>query len=424
MAMHVGAIAPNRVEGAASPSVPLRRNRDFSIFWLGQALSALGDAFALIALPLLVLQATGSVAQMGLLTGAFGVGQLIAGLFSGALVDRVDRRRLMILCDTGRCLLYGAAPLGWWALGPRLWLLYAVVIGGAIFGNIFQVAYITAVANLVEADQLTEANGRLQATLGLAFVLGPALAGLISARFGPAQAIGLDAMTFAVSGLSLSRIRLRRRTGMHAAPPRSGPVTELLAGLRFVWRQPVLRSLVLLYGVFTVLSAGILDLFIFHLKHDLHQGDAAVGLLFGVGSTGMIVGGLAAPALRRRLGFGVCWIGGLILVGISISTIGLTSGLAVLLALSIVWTVGDQLMGINSMSLRQQITPDHLLGRVTAAFWTLIGVSAPLGAAGSTWLAARIGAPTVLWATGALTIAIALAALTTPVRLRHPERLG
>ena len=79
-----------------------------------------------------------------------------------------------------------------------------MVIGGAILGNIFQVAYITAVANLVDADQLTEANGRLQATLGLAFMLGPALAGLVSARFGPALAIGLDAATFAVSGLSLS----------------------------------------------------------------------------------------------------------------------------------------------------------------------------------------------------------------------------
>jgi len=260
MSMQAGAIAADRAESDASPSAPLRRNRDFSVFWLGQALSALGDAFALIALPLLVLQATGSVAQMGLLTGAFGAGQLIAGLFSGALVDRVDRRRLMILCDSGRCLLYGAAPLGWWTLGPHLWLLYAVVIGGAILGNIFQVSYIAAVANLVDADQLTEANGRLQATLGLAFVLGPALAGLISARFGPAQAIGLDALTFAVSGLSPSRIRLRRRTGMHAAPPRRGPAAELLAGLRFVWRQPVLRSLVLLYGAFTVLSAGILNL--------------------------------------------------------------------------------------------------------------------------------------------------------------------
>ena len=107
----------------------------------------------------------------------------------------------------------------------------------------------------------------------------------------------------------------------------------------------MLRSLVLLYGAFTVLSAGILDLFIFHLKHDLEQGDAAVGLLFGVGSIGMIVGGLAAPALRRRLGFGVCWMGGLILVGISIVPIGLTTGIAVLLTLSIVWTVGDQLWG-------------------------------------------------------------------------------
>src|SRR5437588_11443271 len=79
----------------------LWRNTNFNIFWSGQTLSALGDAFGILAMPLLVLQATGSVAQMGLVTGTFGVGQLISGVFSGPLIDRVDRRRLMVLCDIG-----------------------------------------------------------------------------------------------------------------------------------------------------------------------------------------------------------------------------------------------------------------------------------------------------------------------------------
>src|SRR5213080_3076483 len=84
----------------------LWRNHSFTIFWAGQTLSALGDAVALIALPLLVLQATGSVVQMGLVTGANGLGQFVAGLFSGPIVDRVDRRRLMIGCDLFRLGLY------------------------------------------------------------------------------------------------------------------------------------------------------------------------------------------------------------------------------------------------------------------------------------------------------------------------------
>src|SRR5437763_12096556 len=98
----------------------LWHNTHFNIFWFGQLLSALGDAFAMLAMPLLVLQATGSVAQMGLVTGTFGIAQLLAGIFAGALVDKVDRRRLMILCDLGRLLVYAMVPLGWLLAGPQI----------------------------------------------------------------------------------------------------------------------------------------------------------------------------------------------------------------------------------------------------------------------------------------------------------------
>src|SRR4051794_6934484 len=126
--------------------------RSFNIFWIGQALSGLGDAFAMVAFPLLILEASGSVVNMGLLTGAFGLSQLLIGPFSGLIVDRVDRRWLMIWCDLARFLLYGAIPLIWWFSGPATWLLFVVAILGGGLGNLFQVSYITAVANLVKKE--------------------------------------------------------------------------------------------------------------------------------------------------------------------------------------------------------------------------------------------------------------------------------
>src|SRR4028119_603004 len=101
--------------GVLSPGAQLWRNRQFNIFWSGQAFSVLGDAFALIAIPLLVFELTESVFQMGLVTSASGVSMLIMGLFAGVVVDRVDRRRLMIGCDIGRGLGFGAIPRGWGA---------------------------------------------------------------------------------------------------------------------------------------------------------------------------------------------------------------------------------------------------------------------------------------------------------------------
>ena len=207
--------APPRAE--RSPGARLWRNRGFNIFWAGQSLSALGDSFALLALPLLVFEATGSVVQMGLVTGTFGVGEIVSGLVSGVIVDRVDRRRLMILCDVLRLVLYGSIPLVWLLAGPQLWLIYVVVGFGAALGMTFQVAFMTALVNLVDRDQLTDANARVSASVSLAFVFGPVLAGILSARIGPVASVMVDALSFGVSALTLTWIRLRRASAERAA---------------------------------------------------------------------------------------------------------------------------------------------------------------------------------------------------------------
>lgn len=196
----------SRPAGADQPA--LWRDRTFGTYWVAQSLSAAGDSFAYLAVPLLVLQATGSVAQMGLLTAAAGAASVAAGIFGGVLVDRYDRRTLMIVADLTRLVLYGLVPLAWLA-GPQVWLLFVVLPICEAAGMVFQVAAVTAVRNLVDRDRLTEANGRLQATYAAAAVLGPLLAGVVSARFGPSTAIAVNAASFALSAAGLWLIRLR-----------------------------------------------------------------------------------------------------------------------------------------------------------------------------------------------------------------------
>src|SRR4051794_14006144 len=138
----------------------LWRDRDFGGFWGAQTLSVAGDSFALIAVPLLILNATESVAQMGLLTGVSGVASVVTGIFAGVLADRFDRRVLLIACDLLRVVLYALIPLAWIS-GPHIWLLYVVLPVAEAVGMVFQVTYVTAVRNLVGDAQVTEANGRL-----------------------------------------------------------------------------------------------------------------------------------------------------------------------------------------------------------------------------------------------------------------------
>src|SRR5260370_39742564 len=122
--------------------------------------------FALIAMPLLVLQATGQVVQMGLVTATFTVAQLVTGIFAGQLIDTLNRRVLMLVCDAGRALIFATIPLVWWLAGPQVWLIYVVTACGAALGMIFQVGFVAAVPNLVERGQIITAHGDIHASGG------------------------------------------------------------------------------------------------------------------------------------------------------------------------------------------------------------------------------------------------------------------
>lgn len=398
----------------------LWRNRNFTTFWVSQTLSVAGDSFSLIAVPLLVLRATGSVAQMGLLTGAAGVAAIGSGFFAGAIVDRFDRRRLLIAADLARLVLYGLIPLAW-MFGPHLWVVYATVPLAAVFGMVFQVGYVTAVSNLVERHEITEANGRLFASQAAAGIGGTIAAGVVSGAFGPVTAIGVDAVTFGISALGLMFVRLRPQAlevkGIH-------PVRDFAAGLRFLWQQPVLRALTILLCFFHFFHVGFTDILIFYLKQVREQPDRTVGAVVALTTLGVVAGSLVVAPLRRRWGFGTSWIGSVLLTGVSVALVGFTASIPVIAVLAMAAIFFTSIGGINSMSLRQQVTPDHLLGRVTSAFWTVHKALSPIGAAVLTAATGRFGVTQVLLVSGSVFLLVGVVAMFTPINSAHPERLG
>ncbi|MGN9768164.1 MFS transporter [Micromonospora sp. SD12] len=410
---------------------PLWRDRDFGAYWAAQSLSAAGDSFAYLAVPLLVLHATGSVARMGLLTAVAGAASVGAGIFGGVLVDRYDRRKLMITADLLRLVLYGLVPLAWLG-GPQVWLLFVVLPICEAAGMVFQVAAVTAVRNLVDRPRITEANGRLQATYAAAAVLGPLLAGVVSARFGATAAIAVNAASFALSAAGLWLVRLRRPDegpAVDGTAGRQSRLAEFLAGARFLWRQPVLRSLTVLLSVFIFLTYGLTDVLVYHVKHDLGGSDRTVGTVLGLAALGTIVGALLVAPLRRRRGFGMTWIGAHAMCGLAIVGIGLVGDVRGVTVLMAVYLCGVSVGGICSMSLRQEITPDHLLGRVTSAFWSTHYSLGPAGAAVLTWAASRYGVSAVALVAGAGCLLVAVGGLFTPIRragaepAAHPSEL-
>ncbi|MFJ8189562.1 MFS transporter [Streptomyces sp. NPDC096094] len=396
---------------------PLWRQRDFGVFWAAQTLSVLGDSFALIALPLLVLEATGSIARMGMLTAVGGAAAVLAAVFAGAVVDRVDRRKLLIGCDLVRMVVYGLVPVVW-LFGPQIWLLYVVLPLCEAVGMLFAVGYVTVVRGLVGTAQLTEANGRLNATAAAAGVLGPLCAGVVAGWSGPATAIGVDAASFGVSAACVVFVRFRSRPAddAPATGKRPGLWRDLRTGVAFLYGHPVLRSLTVLLCGFSFLTLGLNDLVIYHLKHDLGRDDGTVGTVMAVGALGTISGALLVARARRVLGFGRTWTGAVAVCGLAFAGLGWVSEVPAVAVLSAVFLACVGMAGTCSMSLRQEVTPEHLLGRVTSAFWTLQYSVAPIGAAVLTWAAERRGTTPVALAAGACCVLIAAVALLTPIR--------
>lgn len=412
-------------------------DRSFGIFWAGQTLSVVGDAFALIALPLLVLQATGSVARMGLLTAAAGAASLAAGVFAGVVVDRLDRRKLLVATDLARMALYALIPVAW-AFGPRIWLLYVVLPLCEAVGMLFSVTYVTVVRALVGADRITEANGRLNATASAAGVVGPVCAGLVVAWFGPATAVAVDAASFGVSAACMALVRFHGDTRALSAARAGAPGTaraadagrgtavrrlwaDLREGVSFLRRHPVLRSLTVLLTFFVFLTLGLNDLMIYHLKHDLGRNDRTVGIVFAVAALGSITGALVVAPVRRRFGFGPTWTGTVAVSGLAVAGIGWASSVPGVALLAAAFLGCTGVAGTCSMSLRQEVTPEHLLGRVTSAFWTLHYSAAPAGAALLTWAAQHVGTAPVTLTAGVCCLLIAAAAQVTPIRRSLPE---
>ena len=381
---------------------------------------------------------------------------MVAGIFAGILADRLDRWLLMAACDLARMVLYGLIPLAW-ALHPQVWLLYVILPLCAAIGMIFQVGYVTVVPALVGPGRITEANGLLYAAQSAAAVAGPLLAGLISSVLGPANAIAVDAASFAVSAVGVLVVRhglASRRLASAGPVAPAGPVPagcsatpsgtatpgasgvatpdapvpgspdpagawrELLAGARFLWQHPTLRALTILLTFYIFATQGLPDVLIYYLKHDLGQGDGVVGLVLAVAALGTVAGALLVAPLRRRLTFGTCWTGAVILSAPAIAGLGATGSVPPTAALAALYLGCASVAGMPRCPLRQQVTPDHLLGRVTAAFWTIHFSLGPLGAALLTWAAGHYGVMPACVASGVTCFFIGTIGLLTPIRRR------
>jgi MFS family permease len=407
-----------------------RRNFDglwlsasFRRLWLSLTVTSFGAQITNLALPLtaaLLLNATPM--QMGILVALETLPFALFSLHAGVLLDRVRKLPVIIAADVGRGIALLAIPVAAWFGLLSMEILFAVgflcgmqnVVGGA--------AYQVLLAQMAGRKRLVEANAKVTLGETSAALIGPGIAGgLIHVLTAP-FAIALDAMTFFASALMLRRIKAPNDVARDGA--NGGVWREIGEGLKLVWGNRTLWGLAWLAGIWQFLHHMQVAVLILFATRELGLSAGAIGLAFVFGGAGCVLASASAERLSARFGIGPVIVHGLILSAFGWQAYGLIGGppwlAGLLLGMAmLVFDFGAILYAINYLSLRQAITPDRLLGRMTATMRFVTVASAPIGSLVGGALASQIGLRSTLLVVGVLGLLLSAAAvLWSPVR-RH-----
>ena len=401
---------------------PLWRRRNYLTLWGGKLVSATGSQMTQIAFPLLVLALTQSAAIAGLAGALRMLPYLLLSLPAGALVDRWDRRRVMLLCDSGRALALGSIPLAL-LLGHLsvLHICLVAVVEGTLF-VFFDIAEVAVLPGIVTQEEMPAAVAQyISLTDGVTMLLGPALGGALFA-LGRMVPFLLDAVSYAASALALWRVELPKQT---APDEQANPLNwrtmrdDIAAGVVWLWRQRTVRALTMLLGAGNCLVAGE-ALLVIVLAERLHATAPEVGLILGLGGCGAVFGALLAERVVRRLTFAQAFIGGSWLVALiwllyAVAPTAFALGL-VMAGLGAVYAV----INVAQYSYRMSLIPDALQGRINSIIRLMLYGSLPLGLAVAGFLIEHVSAAPTVLLLGAGLVAVALAATVHP-RIRGAQ---
>jgi MFS family permease len=362
---------------------------DFWKFLTGQTVSTLGSAFSAFALPLLVFQLTHSPLSLAITTITWSLPHLLFGLFIGAWVDRVDRKRLMILVDVLLALTVITIPVLAFLHQLNVWWIYGAQFTVSSLVLVFEQAEFTAIPSLVGSNDLVTANGRINATYQGSEVAGPAIAGALANVISVPALLVIDSISYLVSATALATIKVSFNRTERAHKQATRIIADIGEGIGYVFSHPVLRNISLMMMLFNLTNVTLYAQGVYYAKERLHANNFELGLFFASGSVGAILFSLVAGHLRKRFSFGTVVIGCLALSGVATIVFATIPWLWAALPVLLVREGLLSLLNINTFSLRQAIVPDHMLGRVFSVAGMLAFSALPLGSIAGAFLIER-----------------------------------
>ncbi|GIJ76225.1 Predicted arabinose efflux permease, MFS family [Micromonospora phaseoli] len=394
--------APRTDPGADSRPDPRGLGGRFWRLWSASAVSNLADGIVKIALPLIAVGLTSSPVLVAGVVAAFSLPWLLFALPAGALVDRLDRRRVMLAANTLRAGLFGATAVAVALDAGSIWLLYLVAFGAGVAETLYDTSAQSILPQVVPRELLPRANGQLHAVeLAANQFVGPPLAGFLvaaSAALALAGPAGLWAVAVAALLLVGGRFRVER----------NGPTTlraDIAEGVRFLWRHRLLRTLATMVGGSNLITSAIFAVLVLYAVGPgsaMRLTEPGYGLLLTTIAAGIVLGSLVAGRIEKLLGRARA-------LGVSVVAMAAVVGVPALstnpFVIGAVFFGGGILLAawnVITISLRQRITPDRLLGRVNSSYRLLAWGSIPIGALAGGLLAELFGLRAVFAIMGVL----------------------
>jgi MFS family permease len=356
----------------------------FLRFWGADGLLDLGRQSSIVVIPLIgALTLDATAFQMGVLGAAASTPSLLISLFAGVWVDRWSRRTTMVATALIRCLLAASIPLLWWVGVLNVWMLAGIAFLSGSATLFFDLSRLAWLPGLVGRRRLADANGKIEASKSAAQMAGPAIGGGLAGLTSPPLAMFIDAPSSLVAALlargvpggGIRPARTERRESIWR---------QAMEGLSLSVRNPLLRATIGASGLTSLFGHVFIAVYVLFMATALNLSSFEIGLVFGIGGFGALIGSFLAAPLASRFGVGRTISAGWLLFGLG----GLPIPLALLvpeyaLILVIVseffqWLVLP-IAEVNQLSLRQAITPDSHLGRISASSRFFVNGMVPVG---------------------------------------------
>jgi MFS family permease len=393
----------------------LRRNPDFRNLYLAQVISYGGDWFLIVALFGMVLELTSSPVMVALVVVAQLLPYVVLSPLTGTLVDRIDRKRMMVVADLARVALC----LGFLLVNGRddVWLIFVLQVGLATFGSVFEPASAAAVPNLVEREDLPTANALTGSAWGTMLAVGSALGGLVATLLGRDAAFVGDALSFALSAAFL--LRIHRRLSEDVPTEHPGLVAATAEAIRYSRQDHRVLALLAVKGGFGV-AGGVISLLPVFATEVFREGDAGIGILMAARGIGALVGPFLARAIAGDTERGL-FTG----IGLALASFGVFYAFFPLmptLLLAAPFATGAHLGGGAQWMLStyglQRIVPDRLRGRIFAFDFAMVTLTIAGSNLLAGWTARRFGPDVAMFGLALVALAYAAVWWTSTRRVR------